>query len=384
MKAGGFRQLFEDKPVLLRLIATITRQWIDTSREFVLRLDADLAAIRRDILHSGAASRVAKIEGDLSDPHNGGHSVQIVSFEDGARVVYKPKDLRLDVAWHALIERLNRAGSAGRTEGGARDRARRLRLDRIHRSCRMRRSGRLQAIFPACRRLACAVPLLRGQRHASGEHDRGRRSSGADRSGNDPSGTRRGAQDPRSRGPGLRRRHGNRRQFGHDGRLAARLWTVARQQCLCDRRNDRGLEFKNHSQVEQHKFRRDAAGEIEGSRQDQPEPAACRWPLRQVWRPYRRLHRGLRGLREIPAAPEQGRKAGRPVRRFCRRSGPQGHSPHPILLHAAAAPEKSSHHGRRRDLVRASRLHRQAGGLGERFRSALAVAAGRTRRLSSR
>ena len=109
MKAGGFRCLFEDKPVLLRLIASITRQWIDTSREFVLRLDADLATIRRAILHSGGDSRVAKIEGDLSDPHNGGHSVQIVSFEDDSRVVYKPKDLRLDAAWYALVERLNRA-----------------------------------------------------------------------------------------------------------------------------------------------------------------------------------------------------------------------------------------------------------------------------------
>ncbi len=109
MKAGGFRRLFEDKPVLLRLIASVTRQWIDTSREFVLRLDADLATIRRAILHVGADSRVAKIEGDLSDPHNSGHSVQIVSFEDGSRIVYKPKDLRLDVAWYALVERLNRA-----------------------------------------------------------------------------------------------------------------------------------------------------------------------------------------------------------------------------------------------------------------------------------
>ena len=35
-----------DKPVLLRLIATLTRQWIDTSREFMLRLDADLPALR--------------------------------------------------------------------------------------------------------------------------------------------------------------------------------------------------------------------------------------------------------------------------------------------------------------------------------------------------
>ena len=109
MKAGGFRHLFEEKPVLLRLIATITRQWIDTSREIVLRLDADLATIRRAILRSDAETRVAKIESSLSDPHNGGHAVQIVSFEDGARIVYKPKDLRLDVAWSALIERLNRA-----------------------------------------------------------------------------------------------------------------------------------------------------------------------------------------------------------------------------------------------------------------------------------
>ena len=109
MKAGGFRRLFEDKPVLLRLLATLTRQWIDTSREFVLRLDADMPAIRRDLLQTGAASQVAKIEGDLSDPHNGGRSVQIVTFEDGARIVYKPKDLRLDVAWHDLVERLNRA-----------------------------------------------------------------------------------------------------------------------------------------------------------------------------------------------------------------------------------------------------------------------------------
>jgi hypothetical protein len=35
MKAGGVRRVFEDKPVLLRLIATITRQWIDTTLRIV-------------------------------------------------------------------------------------------------------------------------------------------------------------------------------------------------------------------------------------------------------------------------------------------------------------------------------------------------------------
>ena len=111
MRSGGFRRLFEDKPVLLRLLAVITRQWIETSREFILRLDADLPTIRRDILRSNADNLVARIEGDLSDPHNGGHSVQIVTFTDGSRVVYKPKDLRVEVAWHNFIQRLNLAGA---------------------------------------------------------------------------------------------------------------------------------------------------------------------------------------------------------------------------------------------------------------------------------
>ncbi len=109
MQAGGFTRLFEDKPVLLRLIATVTQQWIDTSREFMLRLDADLPALRRDLLNTAAPSQVAHIDGDLSDPHNFGRSVKIVTFADGTRAVYKPKDQRLDTVWHGLIERLNRA-----------------------------------------------------------------------------------------------------------------------------------------------------------------------------------------------------------------------------------------------------------------------------------
>ncbi len=112
MHNGGFRRLFEDKPVLLRLISLLTRQWLTTSREFVTRLHADLAAIRHDILQCDHTGRVARIEGGLSDPHHGGHSVLTVEFENGARCMYKPKDLRVDAAWHTLVERLNRAGAA--------------------------------------------------------------------------------------------------------------------------------------------------------------------------------------------------------------------------------------------------------------------------------
>jgi type 2 lantibiotic biosynthesis protein LanM len=109
MRAGGLRQVFEESPVLLRLIASLTRQWIDFVHEFVRRLDADLGSLRGSLLPDGAASRVTRIDGDLSDRHNGGRSVLILTFEDGAKIAYKPKDLRLDVAWFDLIARLNGA-----------------------------------------------------------------------------------------------------------------------------------------------------------------------------------------------------------------------------------------------------------------------------------
>jgi type 2 lantibiotic biosynthesis protein LanM len=109
MKSGGFRQLFESKPVLLRLIAVVVRQWIDSTREFIMRLDADLPMITRIVLQSAAPGPVVMIEGDHSDRHNGGRSVFIIVFEDGSRVVYKPKDLRVDATWHALVNRLNGA-----------------------------------------------------------------------------------------------------------------------------------------------------------------------------------------------------------------------------------------------------------------------------------
>ena len=111
MATQGFRHLFEAKPVLLRLISTIIRQWIDTTAELIVRLGADLSVIRADLLGADVPCHVTRIHGELGDLHNGGHSVHTVVFSDGTRIVYKPKDLRVDVAWHALIDRLNRAAA---------------------------------------------------------------------------------------------------------------------------------------------------------------------------------------------------------------------------------------------------------------------------------
>jgi type 2 lantibiotic biosynthesis protein LanM len=111
LATGGLSRLFDEKPVLLRLIATLCRQWLDTSAELVTRIGADVAAIRHDLLHHCADGQVTRIADTMSDPHNGGRSVHLIEFGGGSRVVYKPKDLRVDVVWHGLVERLNGAGA---------------------------------------------------------------------------------------------------------------------------------------------------------------------------------------------------------------------------------------------------------------------------------
>jgi type 2 lantibiotic biosynthesis protein LanM len=107
MRDGGARRLFEAKPVLLRLLASVTRQWIVTTLEFITRLHTDLSKIREQLLCASAECLVARVEGGLGDLHNFGRSVQLVRFANGSQILYKPKDVRLDALWGAVIEHLN-------------------------------------------------------------------------------------------------------------------------------------------------------------------------------------------------------------------------------------------------------------------------------------
>ena len=107
LQDGGLEQIFHEKPVLLRLLAAITRQWIDTTGELINRLGNDLELIEHKLLNSKSPIKVSSIEGDLSDPHNLGHSVRIIGFDDGSKIVYKPKDLGLDLVWIDFINHLN-------------------------------------------------------------------------------------------------------------------------------------------------------------------------------------------------------------------------------------------------------------------------------------
>lgn len=111
LKTDGLKEIFDAKPVFLRLLAGIVRQWIDATAEFLERLVVDWASIRSELFDASDTCRVESIRMNNSDPHNFGRSVYVVELSDSRKFVYKPRDVRSDVNWGNLIAWLKRERS---------------------------------------------------------------------------------------------------------------------------------------------------------------------------------------------------------------------------------------------------------------------------------
>ncbi|MFN6565701.1 type 2 lanthipeptide synthetase LanM family protein [Dendronalium sp. ChiSLP03b] len=99
----GLLTFFQKYPVLGRLVATAVNFWVEFVAEFLQRLAEDT-----DILHLFSSTidslgKVTEIETSLSDPHKQGRTVILLTFESGLKLVYKPKDLGLEVAFNQFL-----------------------------------------------------------------------------------------------------------------------------------------------------------------------------------------------------------------------------------------------------------------------------------------
>jgi type 2 lantibiotic biosynthesis protein LanM len=117
---------FQKYPVLGRLIATAIDFWVEATGEFLERLNADLSLIQQAFTPSESLEgqiirnepgKVIEIKSTLSDLHNQGRSVIALTFESSLKVIYKPKNLGLEVIYGQLLEWCNENFSAEITQG---------------------------------------------------------------------------------------------------------------------------------------------------------------------------------------------------------------------------------------------------------------------------
>lgn len=101
--------LFEEYPVLAKLIAIKIDFWIAANQDFLQRLKQDLPEIQKKFNPSSRdnLTPVVDLKSGISDPHNQGYRVIALTFASGLKLIYKPKNLDIAIAYQRLLEWIN-------------------------------------------------------------------------------------------------------------------------------------------------------------------------------------------------------------------------------------------------------------------------------------
>ncbi len=110
LRQGTFYDLLQAYPVAARLCTRVTELWVEAHAEFLHRLADDWETLGRCLGVKEPLGKVTGIRGGLSDPHEGGRSVLIVTFDARHRLVYKPRPIGLERYFADLQEWINRQG----------------------------------------------------------------------------------------------------------------------------------------------------------------------------------------------------------------------------------------------------------------------------------
>jgi type 2 lantibiotic biosynthesis protein LanM len=109
LRASRLAPLVERYPVLLRLVTVRAGLWVSSVAELVSRAEADAPAIAALFggVHLGPIVEVDTARGDT---HCGGRAVATVRFASGLTIMYKPRSMKLDLAFYDLLNWLRERG----------------------------------------------------------------------------------------------------------------------------------------------------------------------------------------------------------------------------------------------------------------------------------
>jgi len=103
---NGYKKLFMIYPVLARILITRTLFWIDSCYDFITRFAKDQDLIKQQFnieVNCRNTPLIREIDSDTSDFHNNGRSVFLIRFENGTKIVYKPRDLNPEMVLNSFF-----------------------------------------------------------------------------------------------------------------------------------------------------------------------------------------------------------------------------------------------------------------------------------------
>jgi type 2 lantibiotic biosynthesis protein LanM len=96
----GLANIFQRYSVLGRLMARIVEMWVETTCEFLERVTQDRIVIATHFSSGVKLGKIVMLHAGLSDRHRNGRTVIAVGFEGGTKLIYKPKNMQLELAFN--------------------------------------------------------------------------------------------------------------------------------------------------------------------------------------------------------------------------------------------------------------------------------------------
>lgn len=107
----GLWGLFQKYPVLAKLLSLAVIFWCESISEFQSRLEQDWKEIEKCFSPNQSLTQVVDCQCNLSDSHNRGRSVLMITFDTGLKIVYKPRNLAIDCAFNEILDWCNQQSS---------------------------------------------------------------------------------------------------------------------------------------------------------------------------------------------------------------------------------------------------------------------------------
>jgi type 2 lantibiotic biosynthesis protein LanM len=103
--------IFARYPMLSKWVENLRPIWIQRIVDLLLRFDNDESEINSHFRRHSTSSELFKIRFGLGDSHRGGQSVALIEYDDGSKLVYKPRSLLIDTHLSTIIDHINSESS---------------------------------------------------------------------------------------------------------------------------------------------------------------------------------------------------------------------------------------------------------------------------------
>lgn len=98
-----FKNMAHKYPIYARQMIGVTFLYIEHIKEIIDAINDELPGLYSHFFEDGNMPRISRVSASSSDRHNGGRNVHFIEFENGKRLVYKPRSLAIDRAFNKWL-----------------------------------------------------------------------------------------------------------------------------------------------------------------------------------------------------------------------------------------------------------------------------------------